>query len=145
MNKSSLRASRLISAESLFASPIPVRSVSSDEFLPLPQTPRQREFEARIKAAGAQASKRFGMSRRAFFQSAAGMATAFLVMNETYSDTKVACISGAPSEKPEDWFLTNKMKADARANVNAIAGTRPHDVARHFHARLRRLDGRAGA
>ena len=23
------------------------------------------------------------------------------------SDTKVACISGAPSELPEDWFLTN--------------------------------------
>ena len=39
------------------------------------------------------------------------------------SDTKVACISGAPSEVPEDWFLTYKMKADARANVNAIAGS----------------------
>jgi hypothetical protein len=24
------------------------------------------------------------------------------------SDTKVACISGAPSEVPEDWFFTNK-------------------------------------
>lgn len=40
------------------------------------------------------------------------------------SDTKVACISGAPSEIPEDWFLTNQMKADARTKVNAIAGTR---------------------
>ena len=40
------------------------------------------------------------------------------------SDTKVACISGAPSEVPEDWFLTYKMKADARANVNAIAGSK---------------------
>ncbi|MFZ2651274.1 MAG: amidohydrolase family protein, partial [Burkholderiaceae bacterium] len=40
------------------------------------------------------------------------------------SDTKIACISGAPSEIPEDWFLTNKMKADARAGVNAIAGTK---------------------
>ena len=40
------------------------------------------------------------------------------------SDTKVACISGAPSEKPEDWFLTNKMKADTRATVNAISGSR---------------------
>jgi predicted TIM-barrel fold metal-dependent hydrolase len=40
------------------------------------------------------------------------------------SDTKVACISGAPSEIPEDWFLTNKMKYDTRASVNAIAGTK---------------------
>ena len=40
------------------------------------------------------------------------------------SDTKVACISGAPSDLPEDWFLTNEMKAEARAKVNQEAGTR---------------------
>ncbi len=192
----------------LFASPIPVQAVSSDEFMPAPQTARQREFEARVKELGARYAKRQGLSRRRFFQTAAGMATAFLAMNETYgpifgvsraeaqtpeqaderakklagqfimdmhthflrpgtrittfvsqrmavgkagwnpalagkeqtlddlmftnyikevfldSDTKVACISGAPSEVPEDWFLTNKMKADARATVNGLAGTR---------------------
>ena len=42
----------LASAESLFPSPIPVQSVSSDEFMPAPQTPRQREFEARVKDDG---------------------------------------------------------------------------------------------
>jgi hypothetical protein len=40
------------------------------------------------------------------------------------SDTKVACISGAPSEVPEDWFLTNEMKAQARADVNGLAKSR---------------------
>ena len=40
------------------------------------------------------------------------------------SDTKVALISGSPSEIPEDWFLTNEMKFDARGTVNAIAGTK---------------------
>src|SRR5215470_11088016 len=34
------------------------------------------------------------------------------------SDTKVALISGAPSDIAQDWFLTNEMKADARARVN---------------------------
>ena len=170
-------------------------------------------------------AKRLGMSRRRFFQTAAGMATAFLAMNDTYgpifgvsraeaaeperaddrakklsgqfimdmhthflrpgtrimtfvnqrnavgkagwnpalagkeqtiddlmftnylkeiyldSDTKVACISGAPSEVPEDWFLTNEMKAQARADVNGLAGTQAHVLARDLHARLRRLDG----
>lgn len=38
------------------------------------------------------------------------------------SDTKVAIISGAPADKPENWFLTNKMKADARAKINGFAG-----------------------
>jgi predicted TIM-barrel fold metal-dependent hydrolase len=199
---------KLSSAESLFPSPIPVQSVSSDEFMPSPQTRKQREFEERVKEMGTQTAKRLGMSRRRFFQTAAGMATAFLAMNDTYgplfgvsraeaqtpeqanerakalsgqfimdmhthflrpgtrlqgfvaqrtavgqagwnpglankeqtiddlmftnyikeiyldSDTKVACISGAPSEIPEDWFLTNEMKAQARSAVNGLAGSK---------------------
>jgi hypothetical protein len=31
---------------------------------------------------------------------------------------------GSGSEEPRDWFLTNEMKADARAEVNRKAGTR---------------------
>ena len=199
---------QLSPAEDLYPSPIPVQSVSSDEFMAGPQTEKQREFEARVKRLGAATAKRLGMSRRRFFQSAAGMATAFLAMNETYgplfgisraeaqtpemaderarrlsgqfimdmhthflrpgtritgfinqrnavgragwnpalgqkeqtiddlmfhnylkeiyldSDTKVALISGAPSEVPEDWFLTNEMKATARADVNGLAKAR---------------------
>ena len=199
---------QLSPAEELYPSPIPVQSVSSDEFMAGPQTEKQREFEARVKRMGAATAKRLGMSRRRFFQTAAGMATAFLAMNETYgplfgisraeaqtpemaderarrlsgqfimdmhthflrpgtriktfinqrnavgkagwnpalkdkeqtiddlmfqnylkevyldSDTKVALISGAPSEVPEDWFLTNDMKALARADVNGLAKSR---------------------
>jgi predicted TIM-barrel fold metal-dependent hydrolase len=40
------------------------------------------------------------------------------------SDTKVALISGAPSEDERDWFLTNDMKFDARKRVNDAAGTK---------------------
>lgn len=192
----------------LFPSPIPVQSVSSDEFLPLPQTPRQRAFERRVKQLGAELARHQGTTRRRFFRGAAGMAAAFLAMNDTYgpifgvsraeaqtpelaqeraqrlsgqfimdmhthflrddtrlegfvrgreavgkagwnpalkpgeqtmeslkfanylkeiyldSDTKIACISGAPSEITADWFLTNDMKARARASINAIAGTK---------------------
>jgi len=76
---------KLTGAESLFPSPIPVQSLSSDEFMPSPQTPRQREFEARIKQAGSRLAKRNGMSRRKFFKTAGGMAAAFVAMNETYA------------------------------------------------------------
>ena len=200
---------QLLPAETTaFLSPIPTQSVSSDEFMPAPQTAKQREFEARVKEYGTTLARHQGMSRRAFFKTAAGMAAAFVAMNDTYgplyavsraeaatpamaderakalskqfimdmhthflrddtrltafvrmretvgkagwnpelvgkpqtledlkfanyikeifldSDTKVACISGAPSDVPEDWFLTNEMKAAARAKVNAEAGTR---------------------
>ena len=40
------------------------------------------------------------------------------------SDTKVALISGSGSEEPRDWFLTNEMKADARAKVNKLTGSK---------------------
>jgi len=40
------------------------------------------------------------------------------------SDTKVALLSGAPSDVPQDWFLTNEMKAETRARVNREAGSR---------------------
>jgi len=188
--------------------PVPVRVVSSDEFLPIPQTERQKQVEARLNALGDEYGHRNGLSRRRFFQTAAGMATAFVAMNEVYgpiygaspaeaksvdlaqaradglkdqfimdvhthflrddtrlegfvrgreavgkagwnpdlvdkpqtiedlkypnwfkeiyldSDTKVALISGAPSEEPRDWFLTNDMKLDAKTRVNAAAGSR---------------------
>src|SRR5437867_3898884 len=191
-----------------FAGPIPTQSVSSDEFLPAPQTQRQRQVEARIRAMGDALAKKHGMTRRRFLTTASGMAAAFLAMNEIYgplygvsraeaadkdtadarakalkdqfimdchthflrddtrimgfvrqrqavgkagwnpalqgkeqtiedlkfanyykevyldSDTKVALISGAPSEIVQDWFLTNEMKAEARARVNKDAGSR---------------------
>jgi hypothetical protein len=41
---------QLLPAETAaFPAPIPTQSVSSDEFMPAPQTAKQREFEARVK------------------------------------------------------------------------------------------------
>ena len=191
-----------------FPGPIPTQIVSSDEYVPAPQTARQREVEARTKALGNTLGRRHGLSRRQFFGTASGMAAAFLAMNEVYgalfdvtraeaqtperakeradaltkqfvmdchthflrddtrlmgfvrareavgkagwnpalagkpqtieelkfgnyfkeiyldSDTKVALISGSPSDIPQDWFLTNEMKAQARERVNREAGAR---------------------
>ena len=78
---------RLLPAETFaYPSPIPTQSVSSDEFMPAPQTEKQREFESRIKEFGGELARRQGMSRRAFFKTAAGMAAAFVAMNETYGE-----------------------------------------------------------
>ncbi len=188
--------------------PVPTQVVSSDEFLPVAQTERQRKVEAHMNALGDEYGRQNGLSRRRFFQTAAGMASAFVAMNEVYgpiygaspaeaksvdlaqaradglkdqfimdvhthflrddtrlagfvrgreavgkagwnpalvdrpqtiddlkypswfkeiyldSDTKVALISGAPSEDPRDWFLTNDMKLDAKSRVNQAAGSR---------------------
>ncbi len=75
----------LLPAEtSSFPSPVPTQIVSSDEYLPIPQTEKQREVEARLKDMSHRLAKRQGMSRRRFFQTAAGMAASFVAMNQVF-------------------------------------------------------------
>jgi hypothetical protein len=52
------------------------------------------------------------------------------------------CSAARASEDPRDWFLTNEMKADARAEGQQAGRFEAHVLARHLHAGLRRLDGR---
>jgi hypothetical protein len=64
--------------------PVPTQAVSSDEFYPPPQTEKQREVEARLLAMGDEIGRHQGLSRRRFFQTASGMAAAFVAMNQVY-------------------------------------------------------------
>src|SRR5262245_52951598 len=67
-----------------YAGPIPTQSVSSDEFMPLPQTHAQRRVEARIEELAGDLARHHGTTRRHFLRTAAGMAAAFLAMNEVH-------------------------------------------------------------
>ena len=103
-----------------FPSPVPTQIVSSDEFFPRPQNDAQREVEARVKALGTDLARRHGMSRRAFFASASGMAAAFLAMNQVYGS--LFDVTLAEAATPE--------LADARAK--ALAGQFVFDGHTHF-------------
>src|ERR671914_1107681 len=65
-------------------SPVPTQVVSNGEYFPMPQTLEQKRVEARIAELAGETAKRLGMSRRRFLASSAGMASAFLAMNEVY-------------------------------------------------------------
>jgi len=92
--------SKLDGAETaLFPSPIPVQCVSSDEFMPSRQTPKQKEYEARVKAIGSEMAKKLGTTRRKFFKSASGMAAAFVAMNDTYGP--IFGVSKAEAQTPD--------------------------------------------
>ncbi len=67
-----------------FPSPIPTQIVSNGEWMPMPQTQEQRRVEARTHELADEASKKLGISRRAFLAGAGGMAATFLAMNEVY-------------------------------------------------------------
>jgi predicted TIM-barrel fold metal-dependent hydrolase len=101
---------QLEGAETLFPSPIPVQFVSSDEYMPAPQTAQQKEFEARIKESGAELAKKHNMTRRAFFKTAGGMAAAFAAMNEVHAK------GGEPLYRVEKNEATNLDVAQARAD-----------------------------
>ena len=91
---------QVVPAEStVFPSPIPAQCISSDEYMPTPQTGKQREFEARVKAIGDEMAKKHNVTRRRFFKSAAGMAAAFVAMNDTYGP--LYAVSRAEAATPE--------------------------------------------
>ena len=66
------------------ATPIPTQIVSSDEYTPPPQSEKQKEVEARLLAMGDELGRKQGLSRREFFQTAAGMAAGFVALNDTF-------------------------------------------------------------
>ena len=67
-----------------YRTPIPTQMVSNGEYMPAPQSERQKKVEARIGELAEDASRRLGLSRRRFLASTGGMAASFLAMNEVF-------------------------------------------------------------
>src|SRR5687767_6441852 len=65
-------------------SPVPTRMISNGEYMPAPQTEKQKRVEARIAELAEAASKKLGISRRQFLASSGGVATALFAMNDVY-------------------------------------------------------------
>jgi predicted TIM-barrel fold metal-dependent hydrolase len=103
-----------------FPSPVPTQIVSNGEFNPLPQTPEQRRVEARVKELADTLAPRHGLDRRRFLASAAGMAAAFLAMNEVFG--RVFEVSPAEAAQP----------GVAAARADALAGQFIVDCQTHF-------------
>lgn len=109
--------------------PLPTQIVSSDEYYPAPQTSSQREVEARLLAMADALGRKQGLTRRQFFQSAAGMAAAFVAMNEVYG--LIFGASTAEAAAPE----LAQERADALKNQFIM------DMHTHFLRDDTRLEG----
>src|SRR5881296_3813329 len=103
-----------------FESPVPTQVVSNGEYNPLPQTREQRRVEARIKELADDLGPRHGLGRRAFLASSAGMAAAFLAMNDVFGP--VFEVSRAEAQQP----------GVAAQRAGALAGQFIIDVQTHF-------------
>jgi hypothetical protein len=67
-----------------FQSPVPTRMVSNGEYMPFPQTQKQKHVERRIQELADKVCKKVGISRREFLGGSGGMAAAFMAMNDVY-------------------------------------------------------------
>ena len=65
-------------------SPIPTQVVSNEEFLPRPQTEKQKQVESLTMEMGAANAKKLNMSRRAYMASSLGITTALLAQNRVF-------------------------------------------------------------
>ena len=109
------RASRLRNE-----SPIPTHAVTNGEFTPPPRSELQRRFEDRLRELAEPLARKQGLPRRRFLKTAAGMAAAFVAMNEVFGPHFV--VESAEAADPE--------RAAARAR--ALAKQFVFDVQLHF-------------
>ena len=111
----------LVPAEtSSFPSPVPTQIVSSDEFEPVPQSARQRQVQARLTDLSDRLAKHVGISRRRFFQTAAGMAASFVAINQVFGN--IFDVTEAEAATPEL----------AAARADALSGQMIIDGHTHF-------------
>ena len=82
--------------------PVPTQIVSNGEYTPLPQTAQQRQVEGRIMELADTLGKQQGLTRRQFLASTAGMAAAFVAMNEVYGPVFDASLAEAAHQDKSD-------------------------------------------
>ncbi|MEZ5166109.1 MAG: amidohydrolase family protein [Acidimicrobiales bacterium] len=106
--------------------PLPTQFVSNGEFVPLPQSARQRRVEAHLNAMADERVGRAGTSRRAFLRSQAGMAAAFAALNAVYgcADGDAATPPGTtrPPASTDAFPVTPESTVEESAACELFAG-----------------------
>ncbi len=77
----------LIGADSAASGlPIPTRMITNGEFMPIAQTDEQKALKQELETLADANARSNSMDRRAFLASAAGMATAFVALNNVFGE-----------------------------------------------------------
>jgi predicted TIM-barrel fold metal-dependent hydrolase len=100
--------------------------ISNGEYMPYPQTRKQKHVEARVKELADKAAKKLGISRRQFLASSGGLAASFLAINEVFGNTffKVAAVemfepaAAAENGPPKNLFVFDDQTHIVRSTMN---------------------------
>ncbi|HLG17108.1 MAG TPA: amidohydrolase family protein [Blastocatellia bacterium] len=105
-------------------SPIPNRISSNEEFIPPPQSAKEREVENRLRELANKNAKLLGVSRRRFLQSSCGMAAAMLCFNEVFGKTyEVEPVEALdPAAFEEHWPKTDFIFDNQTHHIDVESG-----------------------
>jgi predicted TIM-barrel fold metal-dependent hydrolase len=102
--------------------PIPARIASNEEFIPPPQTPEQKQYEARLLEIGERAAKRQGLDRRSFFRTGSGVAAALLALNHVFGECYDVSAEEAEDQKAfEEKWPKNQFIFDVQTHHVDVA------------------------
>src|SRR6266851_3546862 len=111
-----------------FQGPVPTRMISNGEYMPFPQTQKQKQVEERADHA----AKKLGISRRRFLESSGGMAASFIAMNQVFGkrffnvNAEEMFDDDAREEHapPKDLFVFDDQTHIVRSSTNGPNGLR---------------------
>src|SRR5437763_4816282 len=123
-------------------SPMPTQIVSNEEFIPRPQTPKQKQVEFLIGSMADENSKKLGMDRRKFMASSMGLATCFLASNKVYGNYWEVdeAETWEPAAYDEKWPKGEYFIIDVQAhftNGYAIPGFRDAEFVKNMGFQLK--------
>jgi hypothetical protein len=107
--------------------PVPTQVVSNEEFIPPPQSAKQRAVEHRLTENASLYARKLGMDRRQFFRTSCGMAAAFAAMNTVFGkffsvDAAELFDPAAVAEKKVDYFVFDVQTHHVTAGRHMIGG-----------------------
>jgi len=115
-----------------FQGPVPTRMISNGEYMPFPQTQKQKQVEERVKELADHAAKKLGVTRRRFLESSGGMAASFIAMNQVFGkrffnvNAEEMFDDDAREEHapPKDLFVFDDQTHIVRSSTNGPNGLR---------------------
>jgi uncharacterized protein len=125
--------------------PIPTQAISNEEFYPLPQTDEQRKVEYLINDMADRKAKKLGLSRRQFLRTSAGMATAFVAMNQVFGQffdvAEAETFEQAATDErwPKNQFIIDVQTHHVRdgMKIGGVTGFRAFDFLKDLGVQLK--------
>lgn len=105
-------------------SPIPNCISSNEEFIPPPQSAKEREVENRLRVMADKNAKKLGLSRRGFLQTSCGMAAAMICFNEVFGKTYEVDAAEVldPAASTEKWPKTEFIFDNQTHHIDVETG-----------------------